>query len=180
MADQTTEQDKQPVGRPLKYKTVAELDAAIEAYFDECDPHLAERMINVGVKEDGSPQYGLRRVMTEPKPYTVSGLARSMGIDRDTLINYRKRDAFFGSIAAAYDRVHEYTETQLFGKSSSGASFSLKNNWGYQDRHQVDNDSPQREIPLLQGLAPDELVVEDDEDGDTAQADDSSQEDQQS
>lgn len=129
--------DKHPGGRPLKYKSVAELDAAITAYFDECDPHIAKRMVETGTKADGETLFELRNVMTEQKPYTVSGLARAMGIDRDTLVNYRNRDEYFGSVSAGYERVHEYTEAQLFGKSSTGAMFSLKNNWTWRDRQEL-------------------------------------------
>lgn len=36
------EPERNPVGRPLKFKTVAELDMAIQAYFDEQDPHIVK------------------------------------------------------------------------------------------------------------------------------------------
>jgi hypothetical protein len=38
------DEEKNPVGWPLKYKTVAELDLAIQTYFDECDPHIVKHM----------------------------------------------------------------------------------------------------------------------------------------
>lgn len=157
MADQATEQDKHPGGRPLKYKTVAELDQAINAYFDECDPHVAKRMVETGTKADGDRMFELRNVMTEQKPYTVSGLARAMGIDRDTLVNYRHRDEFFGSISAAYDRVHEFTESQLYGKSATGAAFSLKNNWTRRDKQEVDHTTNGAATQPYQKLSVEEL-----------------------
>lgn len=141
MADQTTEQDKQPVGRPLKYKTVAELDQAINAYFDECDPHVAKRMVETGTKADGDTMFELRNVMTEQKPYTMSGLAHAMGISRQTLLDYGNRDEFLDTLDSAKARVHRYAEEQLFSKSATGAVFSLKNNWGWRDQSQVDHTS---------------------------------------
>jgi hypothetical protein len=139
MSDQPTQEpeDKNPVGRPLKYKTVEELDRAISAYFDMCDPHTQRRVVDCGINEKGETIWREREVMTEQQPYTVSGLARSLGIDRDTLINYKKRDEFFGSVNAAYQRCHEYAESQLYGRSATGAAFSLKNNWGWKDRQEL-------------------------------------------
>jgi hypothetical protein len=126
-----------PVGRPLKFKTVEELNRAISAYFDMQDPHTQRRVVDCGINEKGETIWREREVMTEQQPYTVSGLARALGIDRDTLINYKKRDEYFGSVQAAYDRCHEFAEQQLYGKSASGASFSLKNNWGWKDRQEL-------------------------------------------
>ncbi|PYE14056.1 DNA-packaging protein gp3 [Williamsia limnetica] len=75
--------------------------------------------------------------MTEQQPYTVSGLARALGVDRDTLVNYKKRDEFFGTVNAAYHRCHEYAESQFYGRAVTGAAFSLKNNWGWKDRQEL-------------------------------------------
>ncbi|MGW5074055.1 terminase small subunit [Rhodococcus sp. NPDC004095] len=141
MADSDNQEEKNPVGRPLKYKTVEELDRAISAYFDMCDPHTQRRVVDCGINEKGETIWRDREVMTEQQPYTVSGLARALGIDRDTLINYKKRDEYFGSIQAAYDRCHEYAESQLYGRASAGAAFSLKNNWNWRDKQEHDHTS---------------------------------------
>jgi hypothetical protein len=137
MAKADQQQDKNPVGRPLKFKAVEELDQAITSYFDRCDPHVEQRLVDGGVNQNGETIWLKRGVLTEQQPYTVAGLARALGIDRDTLINYKKRDEFFGSVQAAYERCHEFAEQQLYGKSASGASFSLKNNWGWKDRQEL-------------------------------------------
>jgi hypothetical protein len=62
--------NKNPVGRPLKYKTVDELDRAINAYFDMCDPHTQRRVVDCGINEKGETIWREREVMTEQKPYT--------------------------------------------------------------------------------------------------------------
>lgn len=181
MADKSSEPEKHPGGRPLKFETVPELDQAIQAYFDSCDPHVEQRLVDGGVNQKGETIWLRRGVLTEQQPYTVSGLARALQVDRDTLVNYRNRDQFFGSVQAAYDRCHEYAESQLYGRSATGAAFSLKNNWGWKDRQEIDHTSKDQAIPLLAGLATaGPLVIEDDDDGRTAQADDSADEDQQS
>lgn len=177
MPDMPTTESEEPRnkgGRPLKFKSVDELDQAIAAYFDMCDPHTEQRVVEAGVNERGETIFVKRAVLTEQKPYTVSGLARALGIHRETLINYGERDEFSDSVRAAYERCHEFAESQLYGKASSGAAFSLKNNWGWRDRQEVDHTTKDQPMPLLAGIAPAKLVVEDEEDGGATSADDSS------
>lgn len=173
------EQKKNLGGRPLKFKTVEELDQAIQSYFDMCDPHLEERLVESGMNDKGETIFMRRKVMTEQQPYTVSGLARAIGLTREGILGYKERDGFSDSIQAAYERCHEWAEKQLYGRAATGAAFSLKNNWGWRDRQEIDHTSKDQPIPLLAGLAPGKLEVEDD-DGDAAKADDGADEDQQS
>jgi hypothetical protein len=70
-------ESKHPGGRPLKYETVEEVDRAINAYFDLCDPHTQRRVVDCGINEKGETIWREREVMTEQQPYTMSGLARS-------------------------------------------------------------------------------------------------------
>lgn len=93
--------------------------------------------MDCGINEKGETIWREREVTTEQQPYTVSGLARALAVDRDTPVNYTKRDELFGSVNAAYQRCHEYAESQLYGRSATGAAFSLKNNWGSKDRHEL-------------------------------------------
>ncbi|MHD0307370.1 terminase small subunit [Rhodococcus erythropolis] len=137
MEEQTPQEEKNKGGRPLKYQTVEELDLAIQNYFAECDPHTTKALVETGRDGQGNMLFDTRTILTEQKPYTVSGLARALGIDRDTLVNYKKRDEYFGSVSAAYARCHEYAESQLYGRSATGAAFSLKNNWGWKDRQEL-------------------------------------------
>lgn len=135
----TQDTPKHPGGRPLKFQTVEELDQAIKAYFDMCDPHTEQRLVEAGVNERGETIFVKRAVLTEQKPYTVSGLARALGIDRSTLIDYKERDEFSHSVKAAYERCHEYAESQLYGRAATGAAFSLKNNWGWRDKQEIEH-----------------------------------------
>lgn len=179
-------QKKHAGGRPLKFETVDDLDLAIQKYFDKCDPHVETRMVATGHTTTGETMFEDRKVITDQKPYTMAGLARALALDRRTLLNYRNRDEFFPSIQAAKQRCEEYAESQLFGPYANGAKFNLINNYredpkstDWADRHEVDHTTKDQPIPLLAGLAPDKLVVEDEEDG-AASADDGSQKDQQS
>jgi hypothetical protein len=80
---------------------------AIQTYFDECDPHIIKHMEATGFNERGETMWGERSIMSEQRPYTMSGLARAIGLDRKSLLNYKKRDEFFPSIQAAIDRCQE-------------------------------------------------------------------------
>lgn len=175
MADPVDQpQDKHPGGRPLTYKTPEDLRQAIDSYFDMCDPHIEDRMIESGVNDRGETIFMKRKVMTEQKPYTVSGLARHIGLSRQSLLDYQVKDEFLDTILDAKERCHDFAESQLYGRAATGAAFSLKNNWGWKDRQEVDHTTKNQPMPLLAGLAPAKLEVEDD----AAQADDGTHEDQ--
>lgn len=99
----------------LKYKTEKELKKGIDKYFKECDE--------------------------KEKPYTMSGLALSLGIDRTTLIRYGDKDLFTTLIKEAKQKVEcQLEENALMGKSNSTFTiFNLKNNYGWKDVVEVNN-----------------------------------------
>jgi hypothetical protein len=103
---------KHPGGRPRLFQSVQELEAKIKAYFNECD-------------EKG-------------RPYTISGLAYHLDIDRRTLLNYAKTDEFFPTISRARERCEGYAEEQLFIGNDRGAKFSLMNNYGWRDKQEAE------------------------------------------
>jgi hypothetical protein len=73
--------------------------------------------------------FDTRTVLTEQKPYTMSGLARALGISRQALLDYSEREEFLDSIAMAKQRCEEYAESQLYGPYANGAKFNLINNY---------------------------------------------------
>jgi hypothetical protein len=94
-------------GRPLKYATPAQLQEAVDAYFDS---------------EDG-------------KLPTITGLALHLGFaDRSSLIDYAERDEFFHTIKTAKLRVEAFIERRLYEANATGCIFNLKNNFGWEDR----------------------------------------------
>lgn len=109
----------------LKYKTQEQLQTGIDKYFQECDE--------------------------EKRPYTMSGLALSLGIDRVTLINYGKTDLFFTLIKEAKDRVQaQLEENALMGKGNATFTiFNLKNNYGWKDQVEVKNDNELTKLDIL-------------------------------
>ena len=118
-----------PVGRPLAFKTPEELESKIEDYFAWCDNRIQQVY---SAKADGVIE------VINPAPYTMSGLARRLGLDRRSLLNYADKDEFFPTIKEARERVQEDVETRLMEKQATGAIFNLKNNFGWIDKTETD------------------------------------------
>lgn len=118
------EEKKHEGGRPLKFSTPEEMQEKIDAYFAECE-----------VKE---------------KPKTMCGLALALGIDRKTLCNYSNKDEFFHTIKEARQIVEGQNEEMLIsGKgSATGIIFNLKNNFGWVDKSEVDNNVAIRKVQI--------------------------------
>lgn len=86
MAEVDDQAPKHPGGRPLKFQTVEDLDLAIQNYFAEQDPHTMSALVETGRDSKGNMLFDTRTVLTEQKPYTMTGLARALGVDRKTLL----------------------------------------------------------------------------------------------
>lgn len=113
----------------LKYKTAEELQKGIDRYFQECDE--------------------------KEKPYTMSGLAFSLDIDRRTLTNYSNKESFFPLIKKAKQKVEQQLEENaLMGKANATFTiFNLKNNYGWQDKTEVQvNKNPIEDLTPLAEL----------------------------
>jgi hypothetical protein len=98
-----------PAGRPLKFKTVKELDAKIEDYF---------------------------ATIPETK-WTWTGLAIHLDTDKWTLHNYVDRPEFSASIKKALLKVENGYEIDLKKYGRSGTIFALKN-FDWKDKTEVD------------------------------------------
>lgn len=118
------------MARPLKYKTVDELQAAIDEYFKACEgrPLLDDKGQPVLLK--GLP------VMLDVTPPTVTGLALALGFaGRQALLNYQGRKQFKDAITRAKSRCEAYAEGRLFDRDGAhGAQFSLRCNFGWSDK----------------------------------------------
>lgn len=90
----------------------------------------------------------------EKRPFTLSGLALSLGVDRVTLLYYNKgekvslpadeKQCIVNTLNQAKSRCEEYAEDSLFiGKNPNGAAFALKNNYkGWKDKQEVEVTKP--------------------------------------
>lgn len=126
-------------GRPPLYTSAEELQKIIDEYFDYCDNKT---------KEIHSDKLG-DMIVPDPEPYTMSGLAYRLGIDRKTLINYGERDGFFHTIKKARARVEADIERRMNGKDTftPGLIFNAKNNFGWQETQNIDHTTKGKELP---------------------------------
>ena len=100
------------VGRPKIYNDVTKLQKDVEKYFKLCDE--------------------------EKKPYTVSGLALALNMDRRSLLNYSKDEKFFPTIKMAKQKIEaQLEENALMNKCNPTFTiFNLKNNFNWKDNMQ--------------------------------------------
>lgn len=128
----------QPVGRPPLYTSVVDLQKIIDKYFEWCDNRAVKR-----VDKEGN-EY----MITDPAPYTMSGLARRLGMSRETLVQYRDKTEFSDAIKEARNRVEEDIESRMNDKHTftPGLIFNAKNNFGWKDKTETDVTSGGKEI----------------------------------
>lgn len=118
-------------GRPKALTDPEKVQQIIDDYFAECD--------NTLIVKQHPHSKGITRVKS-PTPYTMAGLARALGISRETLNQYKKEEPFSDIIMRARDRVHESNVSlALLGCHDSRiAALNLASNFGYQTKEQVD------------------------------------------
>lgn len=107
-----------PVGRPLAFGDVEELEARIDDYF-ATNAYMGE---------------GDERIFAP----TMAGLARHLDVDRKTITNYANKEEFFPTIKRARGRVEEFLEQRLYGNTVTGVIFNLKNNFDWKDKQEIE------------------------------------------
>lgn len=128
------------VGRPLKYKTVQELEELIDAYFLSCWTQKLDMFGNPIFVKDRKGKKTDVPVMVQKEPYTITELAIAIGTSRKVLMEYESKDQFSNTIKRAKELCHGYAEKQLFiGKNPTGAIFNLKNNYGWKDKTETEH-----------------------------------------
>lgn len=134
-------------GAPRKWKSVKAMQAAIDAYFKECEgePLIVDGV--VAVDKYGAP------IIINVKPPTVTGLALALGFTgRQALLDYQARPEFADTITRAKSRCEEYAESRLYDKDgANGAKFSLGCNFGWNSENEKSGD-PAALAALLSAL----------------------------
>lgn len=149
-------------GRPFMFTNVEDLAVKIQSYFDHMDPHIEKGKVVDGEKPNGDLMWADRQFMTKQKKYTMTGLARHLGVSRSTLRNYRhfghyskdmNPDEIVGLMHTLEDgiqRVEEFNESQLHVSGiSNGVKFNLTNNFGWEDKQTVETKSITEELDNL-------------------------------
>jgi len=121
-------EEKNKGGRPKKYTEAEAMQKKIDDYFKKCDK--------------------------KNLPYTITGLALALDMDRHTLIEYAKDEKFSTTIKKAKQKVEEFLETCLYSKSVTGVIFNLKNNFGWADKQEIDTTISNR-IQIINDLPSD-------------------------
>ena len=123
------------MARPLKYQDPIKLQDRIDEYFERCDNRTRNEIVRTkdGVELVPVPW---------PIPYTIEGLAVWLDTNRQTLLNYSQKDAFFDVISRAKERIQaNKVEGGLDGTyNPKMAEFMLKNNYGYMDKKEDDEE----------------------------------------
>lgn len=137
---------KNPVGAPPKYRSVKAMQEKIDAYFEACkgQPFL---------DDNGEPMRNKNGyiIYDDKKPPTVTGLALALGFtSRQALLNYQNKPEFVDTITRAKTLCEQYAEERLYDKDGSGgAQFSLRANFGWQDKPEQQQDS---EVQIIDDL----------------------------
>ena len=128
----TQAQPKHAGGRPKLYTSVDEVASIIEEYFDYCDNRIQQVY---SAKADGVIE------VMNPAPYTMSGLALALDMDRKSLLNYSKQEEFFPTIKKAREKVEADIEERMNDKQTftPGLIFNAKNNFGWVDQTKVEH-----------------------------------------
>ena len=117
------ETKKNKVGRPPKFKTAEELQAAIDDYFEK----------GVTVKE-----VIVDKKVVKVKVPTITGLALYIGFcDRHSFYAYEEIGEFSNTIKKARARIEQHYEELLQTGNTVGAIFALKN-FGWRDKQEVE------------------------------------------
>lgn len=141
--------ERMAAGRPPKYKCKEEIEEKIEQYFKECEGHpLTDDKGNQVYNKWGYP------VIIDKRPPTVTGLALALGFtNRLSLLHYQGKKEFVNTITRAKARVEQYAEERLFDKDgTSGAQFSLRNNFKGWDADKKDNEPDAGGIVIVNNI----------------------------
>jgi hypothetical protein len=128
------------VGRPPKYETPREMQTIIDLYFIACK---INNLKNLDVDTDLlSEKLNEDEMLTveyiECYIPTVSGLAYTLGMSRQALVDYEGKKEFLDTVKRAKQRVEMSLEQRLAGNNVAGSIFNLKNNFGWKDKTEQD------------------------------------------
>jgi len=140
---------KHPGGRPLKFKSLKELEVKIQAYFDSCfEYHWKDEYYR---DEDGNKEKDETtgkyvktpvKIREQIRPFTITGLAVALDTTRETLLDYEDREEYSDTIKKAKQIIHNFTEEKLFGNNATGVIFNLKNNYDWKDKSALELSDP--------------------------------------
>ena len=118
-------------GRPPAFESAEELQVLVDSYFE-----------SLKIYNDAGDH-------VESKPALITGIALHLGFcTRQSFYDYEKKPEFTYTIKVARLRVESSYEGQLFGKSTAGAIFGLKN-MGWSDKQEIESKVEVTGQPLI-------------------------------
>jgi hypothetical protein len=138
MAKTRAQQNK--VGRPPKFDKPEEMQRVIDLYFLCVTHNRVKDELPLDVLESLSEQEAVivKDIGSDEVMPTVSGLAYTLGMSRQALCDYEKKDEFLDTIKRAKMRIERALEQNLYGQAVTGTIFNLKNNFGWKDKTETD------------------------------------------
>lgn len=120
-------------GCPMKYKSVEELQTAIDTYFNKCKKPRKDKDGELVCDGNGDVVWDIF------KPVTITGLALALGFtSRQALINYQNKAEFVDTITRAKFMCEDYAADRSYDKEGfNGARFNLTNNFGWVDKQEI-------------------------------------------
>lgn len=124
------------IGARRKYERPEDLKRRCDAYFRSCMKPIKDKNGNYVRDENGA------RVYEQSAPYTISGLARHLGITSGTLMTYHNKakaglipPEFADVVLEARQRIEEFAEAQLYSRDGQrGGQFVLQAGFGWQTK----------------------------------------------
>ena len=131
-------------GREKRFTSNQELRELLENYFKECQDRKETRYTKEGIAYE----------VSKPVPFTIEGLCDVMECDRRTLLNYEKAEGYedyFHTIKWAKNKVARNKAERGIGGEGNGhyIAFDMKNNHGYKDKTEVDNNMSVGSIKVI-------------------------------
>lgn len=124
------------MSRPPKYRTAEDMQCDIDLYFAACNAREDQNPDYFDTLEGAQKDKSIRVRDTYP---SICGLAGFLGMSRQALLDYEKKDEFLDTVKAAKQRVEAVLEQRLYFQSPTGAIFNLKNNFGWKDQQDINN-----------------------------------------
>jgi len=123
-------------GRPLKFKTVEELQKKIDEYFKSCLKKVYIKKTGDFLRDPETDEY----IYENCRPLTISGLAECLNVHSETLTNYENRNEYFETIMRARAKIDTFKHEALYYKdSATGAKFDLSCNSGWTDTSKIEH-----------------------------------------
>lgn len=122
-------------GRPPKYEDPQEMQRLVELYFLACK--VKQNGETKALEDLADDDLEIVSGIDDVYP-TVSGLALTLNLTRQGLIEYAEKQEFSDTVKRAKQKIESFLEQRLYGNAPTGTIFNLKNNFGWKDQKELE------------------------------------------